>query len=57
MIHDIFEVEKVVDENAQYIAEETEYSRMQNVINIKYDHDIRSLNRKRLNFVTEYVQD
>ena len=57
MIHDTFEVEKVVDENAQYVAEETEYSRMQNVIDIMHDCDIRSSNRKRLNFVTECVQD
>jgi len=57
MIHDTFEVEEVVDENAQYIAEETEYSRMQNVIDIEHDRDIRSSNRKRLDFVTECVQD
>jgi len=56
-IHDTFEVEEVVDENAQYIAEETEYLRMQNVIDIEHDRDICSSNRERLDFVTECVRD
>jgi len=56
-IHDTFEVEEVVGENAQYVAEGTEYSRMQNVIDIEHDRDIRSSNRERLDFVTECVRD
>ncbi len=43
-IHDTLKVEKVVDENAQYVAEETEYPRMQNVIDIVHGRGIRSSN-------------
>jgi hypothetical protein len=56
-IHDTFEVGEVVGENAQYVAEGTEYSRMQNVIDIGHDRGIRSSNRERLGFVAGCVRD
>ena len=55
-IHDAVEVGEVVRENTQYVAERTEYPRIQNVIDIVHGRGIRLPDGERLRLMAGCVQ-
>jgi len=55
-IHDSVEIGEVVREDTQYVAEGTEYPRMQNVIDIVHGRGVRPPDGERLEFMAGCVR-